>query len=56
LLALLGYTEVQGTGSRVCFSRERHKIKLHKPHPGHILKKYQLNLIISELQKQGLIT
>jgi len=56
LLISLGYNEVQGAGSRVCFSKDNHKIKLHKPHPGNILKAYQLDLIISELIAKGLIS
>jgi len=56
LLISLGYNEVQGAGSRVCFSKDNHKIKLHKPHPGNILKAYQLDLIISELTAKGLIS
>jgi hypothetical protein len=37
MLLSFGYKEIQGSGSRVCFSSEAHKIKLHKP--GHILKR-----------------
>ena len=51
----MGYTEVLGAGSRICFKLETHKIKLHKPHPGNILKEYQIGLIIDELRKEGLI-
>jgi len=56
LLISFGYNEVQGTGSRVCFSKDNHKIKLHRPHPGNILKVYQLDLIIEELTARGLIS
>jgi len=55
LLNSFGYEELQGTGSRVCFKSKTNKIKLHKPHPGNILKQYQLSLIIDELRKEGLI-
>jgi len=55
ILTFWGYEEVQGAGSRVCFRREKHKIKLHKPHPGNLLKQYQIGLIIDELKKEGLI-
>jgi hypothetical protein len=57
ILAGFGYAEQQGAGSRVVFKNERlqHKIKLHKPHPGNILKRYQLDLIIEELQKMQLL-
>jgi hypothetical protein len=54
-LISLGYSEVQGSGSRVCFSTTGHKIKLHKPHPGNIVKVYVLDLVIGELAKRGLI-
>ena len=56
LLASFGYCEIQGSGSRVCFARDSHKIKLHKPHPGNVLKTYQLDLVIEELTNQGLIS
>lgn len=51
LLGFLGYIEKQGAGSRVVFVNEKtnHKIKLHKPHPGNLLKRYQLDLLESEL-------
>jgi len=55
ILFAFGYSEVQGSGSRVCFSKDDHKIKLHKPHPGNELKTYQLDLIIEELTNKGLI-
>jgi hypothetical protein len=55
LLLSFGYNEIQGAGSRVCFSNGIHKIKLHKPHPGNILKRYQLDLIIDALKEKGII-
>jgi hypothetical protein len=55
LLSFWGYEELQGTGSRVCSQNNKHKIKLHKPHPGNILKQYQTGLIVDELKKEGLI-
>jgi len=57
LLRSLGYAEKQGSGSRVIFvNRETgHKIKLHKPHPKTILKRYQLDLIEKELLQKDLI-
>jgi hypothetical protein len=55
LLLSFGYVEVQGSGSRICFSKGDHKIKLHKPHPGNILKNYQLDLIIEALTAKGII-
>jgi hypothetical protein len=56
LLSFYGYSEKQGAGSRVIFMNEKtkHKIKLHKPHPGNILKLYQLDLIENELKLKDL--
>jgi len=56
VLTSFGYSEVEGSGSRVCFSKDKHKIKLHKPHPGNELKTYQLDLVIEELTNKGLIS
>lgn len=57
LLNGFGYKEMQASGSRIVFSNERinHNIKLHKPHPGNILKRYQIDLIIEELKSNGLL-
>ena len=55
LLLSFGYKEIQGAGSRVCFVKENHKIKLHKPHPDNKLKRYQIDLIAKELTNKGLI-
>ena len=55
LLSSFGYKEIQGAGSRVCFAKENHKIKLHKPHPGNILKHYQIDYVTNELTDKGLI-
>jgi predicted RNA binding protein YcfA (HicA-like mRNA interferase family) len=56
VMSSFGYSEVQGSGSRVCFSKDSHKIKLHKPHPENKLKTYQLDLIIEALTNRGLIS
>jgi len=56
LLSSFGYCEIQSAGSRVYFSKENHKIKLHRPHPGNVLKAYQLKLIVEELIAKGLIS
>lgn len=55
LLVKLGFTERQGSGSRVRFINERtgHKILLHKPHPGNELKGYQVRELYSYLEQQG---
>ena len=57
LLGTLGYFEQHGSGSRVVFSNEKikHHIKLHKPHPCNVLKRYQIDLIIQELKLKNLL-
>ena len=55
LLGGFGYYEYTGgtsSGSRVVFIHEntQHIIRLHKPHPKKILKRYQLGLIKNELK------
>ena len=57
LLNGFGYSELQGSGSRVVFYNDnlKHNIKLHKPHPGSILKRYQIAIIIEELKIKGLL-
>jgi hypothetical protein len=55
LLNGLGYHELKigkTSGSRVAFINERtqHVIRLHKPHPSNILKRYQLDLVEEELK------
>ena len=57
LLSSFGYKEQQGSGSRIVFTNEglKHNIKLHKPHPGNVLKRYQIDLIINELKSYELI-
>jgi hypothetical protein len=55
LLNGFGYTEEQGTGSRVKFINYDTKsiISLHRPHPTNILKNYQIKDVIEELEKLG---
>jgi len=57
ILGHFGYSEKHASESRVVFCNEEtdHSIKLHKPHPRPVLKKYQLELIIEVLQKKKLI-
>jgi predicted RNA binding protein YcfA (HicA-like mRNA interferase family) len=59
-LSALGYVESnkgKTSGSRVAFIHQvsGHIIRLHKPHPGNILKAYQLNDIVKELKQEGLL-
>ena len=57
LMSSLGYKELQGSGSRIIFCNERikHNIKLHKPHPDNVLKRYQIELVIQELKSKKLL-
>ena len=57
LLQSFGYLEKQGSGSRVVFIDEtsNNKIKVHRPHPGNLIKRYQLDLIEQELGKNNLL-
>ncbi len=59
LLAGFGYSEQPGGktgGSRVRFwHTTREPITLHKPHPAHVLKKYQVHDIVEVLKKEGLL-
>lgn len=56
LLASFGYREQLGaSGSRVAFvhATTLHVIRPHKPHPGTILKRYQIDLVMEVLSRQG---
>lgn len=52
LLTGLGYKKIEGKGSRVKFFRKfsRNLIIMHKPHPGDILKEYQVKNLISHIK------
>ena len=58
LLKGLGYIESnkgKTSGSRVAFIDPgiRHILRIHKPHPGNILKTYVIAYIIEELKNQN---
>jgi len=60
LLAGFGYEEIKTgrtSGSRVALFNEKtdHIIRLHKPHPKNILKRYQLDYIEQELKNMQVI-
>ncbi len=60
ILGKLGYKESQKgktSGSRVAFTneKEKHIIRLHKPHPSNELKDYVKKEIILELKNKNLI-
>ena len=58
LLKTLGYKRLnkgKTSGSRVMFVNEStgSKIRLHKPHPGNILRSYQINQLLDHLTQEG---
>jgi len=57
LLRRLGYSQLEGSGSRVKFDNgdPSAMINLHKPHPGNELKMYVRRQIIEQLKTGGLI-
>lgn len=59
LLGFCGYNENnvgKTSGSAVRFVKDKnHIIRLHKPHPGNIVKSYIIKLVIEELFKEGFI-
>ena len=59
ILNYLGFVENnkgKTSGSRIKFIRDgKVEIDMHKPHPGNILKSYQIKDIIEKLEKGGLI-
>lgn len=53
-LGFFEYNKGKTSGSRVAFLNEDNaKIELHKPHPGNILKTYQVNKILNILKELG---
>ncbi|CRM18374.1 MULTISPECIES: type II toxin-antitoxin system HicA family toxin [Pseudomonas] len=57
LLRRLGYTQIEGAGSRVKFDigNPSAMITLHRPHPGNELKHYIRRQIIEHLRSGELI-
>ena len=57
LLGYFDYEEIQGAGSRVRFNNPKlnSEIKIHKPHPSPIIKRYVLDLVLDELTKLGIL-
>lgn len=60
LLSYYGYLEIKrgkSSGSRRAFVHieTKHIIRLHKPHPGNVLKTYQIRNIIEDLRKTSKI-
>ena len=56
LLSFFGYTELKtgktGGSGRKFINQKKHIISLHKPHPGHILKRYQLEILMTALKEE----
>ncbi len=60
LLSYFGYVEIKKgktSGSRRAFisDKTKHVIRLHKPHQKDILKQYQIDYLVNELKKEGLL-
>ena len=60
LLKGFGYEEIKSgktAGSRVAFMNRAsgHIIRLHKPHPGNIIKRYLFELVEGALRAKGMI-
>ena len=60
LLGRFGYKEDnrgRTSGSRIAFvhTQTKHIIRLHKPHPGKVLKMYQIDELVEVLRNQGVI-
>jgi predicted RNA binding protein YcfA (HicA-like mRNA interferase family) len=56
LLDHFGYKEIFGSGSRRKFMHADHRlIMLHQPHPGKILKRYQIEQVYEILNEEGLL-
>lgn len=59
ILSHFGYRELKKGktgGSRRKFADEtKHLLNLHKPHPGNILKRYQIDLVVAALKERGKI-
>ncbi len=57
ILNKLGFSEYnkgKTSGSRVAFlNKKNSKIELHRPHPGNILKTYQVNKLLNILKELG---
>lgn len=59
LLLQLGFEENnkgKTSGSRVVFKKDKNtKIQLHKPHPEKVLKRYQIESLLEDLNRYGVI-
>ncbi len=55
LLKSLGFEQIEGAGSRVCFTNGDINIRLHKPHPHKEVKAYVVAQVKDTLIKEGLL-
>lgn len=59
VLRHFGYIELKkgktGGSRRKFADANKHLINLHKPHPGNILKRYQLDLVVAALKERGVL-
>tara|TARA_B100000745_G_C19973586_1_gene329511 strand:- start:362 stop:652 length:291 start_codon:yes stop_codon:yes gene_type:complete len=53
LLTSLGFTQIEGAGSRVKFVKDGVIISLHKPHPQKEIKAYAIKQIRHMLKSEG---
>ena len=53
LLKSLGYTVLEGSGSRVKFAKGNRVISLHRPHPNPEIKRYMSMYVIEQLRNEG---
>ena len=58
LLKSLGFNisnKGRSSGSRVAFVPDEVVISLHRPHPGNVLKRYQIKQVIDVLSREELV-
>ena len=56
LLEGYGYSEGNGRGSRKVFEADGlPRIRLHRPHPSNIVKRYVIDQVIEILEGEGLL-
>ena len=58
LLKSLGFNisnKGRSSGSRVAFVHDKVVISLHTPHPGNVLKRYQIKQVIEVLSREELV-
>lgn len=55
LLNGLGFEQIEGAGSRVCFTNDNLNIRLHRPHPHKEVKAYIIIQVRDILIAEGLI-